>query len=497
LFRLGTGNISDREFVRQLYALDTMRGSSPRSRTPYSPAATAAARSSANRRRLQAILGSRGAEISSQSAVGYSPSGLPRSARPVSDDLANEAAEPESAGASDRSDLLFVWETFGASFLQAESKHLGSHIGNYGGGMIVSAVRREGPLDRGKIKSGDVLVGLHRYKTKSYSDIAYVGELEGLKTLSPIKAIVIREGELKSTLIDVNDAQPINLDDEAPETEPEPLKKRSKNDLEENDFTTRPKTGEETPGGDPRTVDIESEKPKTDKAKSNSIDEPDRRPGGKSEVADSGEVRPNKPQGERIDVTSGGDSAKKGIDSASKNMTPTKTEPAKSTQVTAAPTKVEPLKKASGTASTKSLVAEQPTKTTTTGSSAKTGELVVTKPTADEEKEIWERIGLKVEIVSGKLPTPVLPNQSEAAEKLPAPIFNKGLRLLEVKPDSPAGRAKMRPGDILVVIDRVAASNGLLLLYAIDLVDRQNPVVKYYLFRDGNEKLVDGEMTIK
>ena len=70
-------------------------------------------------------------------------------------------------------------------------------LGNqtYRGGLLVTDVRPSSPADSNGVKKGDILVGLHVWQTVKQEDVDYVLKHQDLKTISPLKFYILREGE--------------------------------------------------------------------------------------------------------------------------------------------------------------------------------------------------------------------------------------------------------------------------------------------------------------
>ena len=88
-----------------------------------------------------------------------------------------------------------VWRTIGmklAPISQAEFERFGSR---YRGGLRVESVKTGGPADEQGIRSGDVLVGMHKWETVSIQNVHYVlGQFE-TDPEQPIKFFILRGSE--------------------------------------------------------------------------------------------------------------------------------------------------------------------------------------------------------------------------------------------------------------------------------------------------------------
>jgi len=93
-------------------------------------------------------------------------------------------------------------------------------------------------------------------------------------------------------------------------------------------------------------------------------------------------------------------------------------------------------------------------------------------PTKEPVAVAWETIGIRVE------PTEVVGSR-----------YRGGLQIVEVRPDSPAGREGMRPGDVLVGLDKWETIESDNLTYALDHVEKTKADrLKFYILR-GSETL--------
>lgn len=187
LLRIGTQRLTHRDFVRNLYALDAL-GSASRFRQQQSYRQfSSSQRALAERQRIQGLLAPRR----------MTPYPYARSAAPGVVDPRAVAAEQL------RSDVMLVWERFGVTFLPEAV--VGDAImkvaPQYTAGLRVAGMLVDGPAEKAGWKRGDILIGLLRYQTKSYADVAYVAELENLAAVSPMQSILIRDGKVVRTTI--------------------------------------------------------------------------------------------------------------------------------------------------------------------------------------------------------------------------------------------------------------------------------------------------------
>ena len=92
-------------------------------------------------------------------------------------------------GASERG-----WELIGLKLEPLATNQLPSQSRRQGG-LLVTAVRPEGPAARQSIRRGDILVGLHTWPTVSAEDVAKVLNRRDLADLQPMKFYILRGGE--------------------------------------------------------------------------------------------------------------------------------------------------------------------------------------------------------------------------------------------------------------------------------------------------------------
>jgi membrane-associated protease RseP (regulator of RpoE activity) len=188
---LGLGRASNSDFLRTIYALNTMEQNRIFRQQQMIRQQISAQRARADQARLSAAL--QGARRTPR----YVPSPTVSAEERVS------------------SDVLLCWEVFGATFLVVSPEEVFRIDPNFKGGMRVGAIRLGGPADRAGWEAGDVIVGLHKYRIRSYDNLAYIAELSDLVEITPLKAKYFRDGVLKEGTIDVlsRDAQPMTTED--------------------------------------------------------------------------------------------------------------------------------------------------------------------------------------------------------------------------------------------------------------------------------------------
>jgi serine protease Do len=88
-----------------------------------------------------------------------------------------------------------AWQLLGVRLTPAPTQTVKSLSSRYRGGMRVTFVRPSSPAAREGIRSGDILVGLHKWETTSLDDLAYILESEEFSNAQPAKFYILRNGE--------------------------------------------------------------------------------------------------------------------------------------------------------------------------------------------------------------------------------------------------------------------------------------------------------------
>ncbi|MGC4006920.1 MAG: trypsin-like peptidase domain-containing protein [Pirellulales bacterium] len=114
---------------------------------------------------------------------------LKRNNEPVKVDL-TLAAKTKSLD-----DLDQHWQVLGVKLTSLPASQFKQMNTRYRGGLVVNAVREGGPAAKQGIKKGDILVGLHVWETISNENIDYVLSRGDLQEYSPLKFLVLRNGE--------------------------------------------------------------------------------------------------------------------------------------------------------------------------------------------------------------------------------------------------------------------------------------------------------------
>lgn len=66
----------------------------------------------------------------------------------------------------------------------------------FDGGMQVAAIRVDGAADRAEWQSGDIIVGLDKWRIRSYDNLGYVCEKDTIAEKNPVRLQLLREGKL-------------------------------------------------------------------------------------------------------------------------------------------------------------------------------------------------------------------------------------------------------------------------------------------------------------
>jgi serine protease Do len=88
-----------------------------------------------------------------------------------------------------------AWQLLGLRLTVAPVQSVRALSARYRGGMRVTAVRPSSPAAREGIRSGDILVGLHKWETTSLDNLAYILESEEFSNAQPAKFYILRNGE--------------------------------------------------------------------------------------------------------------------------------------------------------------------------------------------------------------------------------------------------------------------------------------------------------------
>ncbi|TWT96115.1 putative serine protease HhoB precursor [Botrimarina colliarenosi] len=106
--------------------------------------------------------------------------------REVAARLASSTTPTEDDGA---------WQVLGMKLNVEPKSTFESRSSRYRGGMRVVDVRADGPAAAKGIRSGDILVGMHRWETASEEDIRYIVTNDALGSLDEVKFYILRGDE--------------------------------------------------------------------------------------------------------------------------------------------------------------------------------------------------------------------------------------------------------------------------------------------------------------
>jgi serine protease Do len=85
-----------------------------------------------------------------------------------------------------------IWRILGLRLAPLKNAKLHLTGSRYSGGMMVTAVRANGPAAQNGIQKGDVLVGLHIWETVNFDNVTYVLNSKKLSTFNPVKFYILR-----------------------------------------------------------------------------------------------------------------------------------------------------------------------------------------------------------------------------------------------------------------------------------------------------------------
>jgi serine protease Do len=88
-----------------------------------------------------------------------------------------------------------AWQLLGVRLTPAPVQTVRALSPRYNGGMRVTAVRPSSPAAREGIRSGDILVGLHKWETTSLDNVAFILESEEFVNAQPAKFYILRGAE--------------------------------------------------------------------------------------------------------------------------------------------------------------------------------------------------------------------------------------------------------------------------------------------------------------
>jgi serine protease Do len=88
-----------------------------------------------------------------------------------------------------------AWQLLGLRLTPAPIPTVRSLSPRYNGGMRITAVRPNSPAAREGIRSGDILVGLHKWETTSLDNVAFILESDEFAGAQPAKFYILRGAE--------------------------------------------------------------------------------------------------------------------------------------------------------------------------------------------------------------------------------------------------------------------------------------------------------------
>jgi len=107
-------------------------------------------------------------------------------------DLTLVAAE---ADVTDRNVTDLAWSQLGVRLAPVSAAAFRKYNSRYRGGLKVTAVKDDSPAQRHGIRSGDVLVGMHKWETISEDNVAYILSSTEFKATQPFQFYILRSGK--------------------------------------------------------------------------------------------------------------------------------------------------------------------------------------------------------------------------------------------------------------------------------------------------------------
>jgi serine protease Do len=86
-----------------------------------------------------------------------------------------------------------TWRVLGLRLSPVAANQLNRANSRCHGGLRVTAVRGDSPADDARIRTGDILVGVHVWETISLENISYILKQHELKQKSPVKFYIVRD----------------------------------------------------------------------------------------------------------------------------------------------------------------------------------------------------------------------------------------------------------------------------------------------------------------
>jgi serine protease Do len=99
------------------------------------------------------------------------------------------------AAASQTSSADSAWTQLGVRLTPVPAATFRKYRSKYRGGLSVNEVREGSPAQRHGIRTGDVLVGMHKWETISEDNVTYILNSAEFKATQPFKFYILRDGE--------------------------------------------------------------------------------------------------------------------------------------------------------------------------------------------------------------------------------------------------------------------------------------------------------------
>jgi serine protease Do len=113
-----------------------------------------------------------------------------RRGEPESFSLVLDEPQRPTNAAGDR-----AWTTLGLRLDPISERAFRQLKSRYSGGLSVAEVRSDSPAAKQGIRSGDILVGMHKWETVSLDNIAYILDSDEFRRSQPVKFYILRDNE--------------------------------------------------------------------------------------------------------------------------------------------------------------------------------------------------------------------------------------------------------------------------------------------------------------
>ena len=114
---------------------------------------------------------------------------------PVQLTLASVSTAKRRKSKSSSSVFDVAWNTFGMQLTEIPPKDFRSSSEQFKGGLRIVTVRAASPAARQGVRSGDILVGLHKWETSSAADLAYILKQPNVTKNQSVKFFIMRGDE--------------------------------------------------------------------------------------------------------------------------------------------------------------------------------------------------------------------------------------------------------------------------------------------------------------